>query len=170
MRHRKGFTLVEVMVVGGLMAFLSLLLASTWATMGSPTADLIRRGQCMQEINMAVAALARDLGGYQPDGRGRGEKSQGRFTDWHSDGTALTISFNGEGSVHYYVENARLIRENVDTGAKFTVAKNVSGILVTDYTEYMEIVLVFRYPLHPLKGQDRYLTRRCTLKIKMPSA
>jgi len=153
---------VEVIIVSGLMAFLAMLLASTWAGIGSPTATLIRRGQCMQEIDVAVTSLARDLGGNLPGNLGG--KKQARFSGWDAgDGTRLTVSFNGVDTVKYYVENSHLIRELGSTGGKFIAARNVTGFAVTDYATFMQIDLTFQYQV-----ANKTLTRKCTLKAKMP--
>jgi prepilin-type N-terminal cleavage/methylation domain-containing protein len=62
-RNLHGFTLLEVTIVSGLMAVLAVLLSSTWIAMGRPTADLIVSSRLLQEMNMAVAALERDVCG-----------------------------------------------------------------------------------------------------------
>ena len=62
-RHRRGFTLLEVTVVSGLTAFLAVLLSSAWAGITKSTVDLVGRGRLIQEMDMAVASLSRDLGG-----------------------------------------------------------------------------------------------------------
>jgi hypothetical protein len=77
-RPRSGFSLVEVLVVSGLMVALALLLSSLWRSLGRPAVDLIGRSQLVQERDLAVVALCRDLGGSvgDPDRRGCSEKGQ----------------------------------------------------------------------------------------------
>ena len=43
--------------------FLSVLLSTTWVLLNHPTADLIVWGQLFQEMDLATASIARDLGG-----------------------------------------------------------------------------------------------------------
>ena len=82
MHRRQGFTLMEVIVVSGLMAFLAMLLASASAGIGRPAADVIRRRQSLQEMNLAISSLARDLGGSLADPEGRiGGKSLGQLSE-----------------------------------------------------------------------------------------
>ena len=76
---RKGFTLLEVTIVSGLMVFLAVLLSSAWTGVGRSTTDLIARSQLLQEMNLAVAAISRDLGGSLPNPESRlGGKQQGK--------------------------------------------------------------------------------------------
>jgi hypothetical protein len=162
MRLRKAFTLVEVTIVSGLMAFLAMLLAATWSGIGSPTATLIRRAQCMQEIDVAVTSLARDLCGTLQGNLG--DKKQARFSGWDAgDGSRLTVSYNGVETIKYYMEDGHLIREVGSTSRKFVAARNVTNFAVTDYTTFMQIELTFQYQV-----AGRTLSRKCTLKAKMP--
>ena len=62
-RPHKGFTLLEVTIVSGLMTFLALLLFAAWSGIGKSTLALITRCQLAQEMDFAVAALSRDLCG-----------------------------------------------------------------------------------------------------------
>jgi prepilin-type N-terminal cleavage/methylation domain-containing protein len=63
LRHHRGFTLIEVMIVSGLTAFLAVLLSSAWMGISKSTVDLVGRGRLIQELDMTVASLSRDLGG-----------------------------------------------------------------------------------------------------------
>jgi type II secretory pathway pseudopilin PulG len=65
-QRRAGFTLVEIMMVGGLMAFLAILLSSAWNGIGRSAVDAAVRSQLLQELDLAVASLGRDLGGSLP--------------------------------------------------------------------------------------------------------
>jgi prepilin-type N-terminal cleavage/methylation domain-containing protein len=158
--RRKAFTLVEVMVVSGLMAFLAVLISSAWGSLGRPTVALIRRSQCMQEIDMAVAVLARDLGGSLPGSVG--DKKLARFSSWSPNGDTLDIYFNGVEHIAYSLENKKLIRKTND-GKTFTAARNVESFQVVDHSSYIQIELSFKF----LLGRQ-YLTRNCTLKVKSP--
>jgi hypothetical protein len=61
--HRRAFTLVEVVVVSAMTAFLAVLLSSTWAGINRSTIDLVGRGRLIQEMDMAIASLSRDFAG-----------------------------------------------------------------------------------------------------------
>lgn len=81
--HRKGFSLVELTIVSVLLVVLALLLSSAWVGVGRAAADLIGRSQLVQERDLAIASLSRDLGGcsVEPDAR-NGEKLTGRWLKW----------------------------------------------------------------------------------------
>jgi hypothetical protein len=66
-RRRNAFTLMEVTVASALTVSLAVMLGTTWRQMSGPMLELIAWGQLFQEIDLAVAALGRDLGGSQPD-------------------------------------------------------------------------------------------------------
>ena len=161
--HRKGFTLVEVTVVSVLMAVLAVLLSSAWVGVGRTAADLIGRSQLVQERDMAVAALSRDLGGcsVEPDAR-TGEKINGRWLKWEypnndslPSNQDLKLYYDGGTDssgdplantvVHYLVASDPdpnvstliLVRRktvNGGTPTDFTVARNVYSMTVTPDT------------------------------------
>jgi hypothetical protein len=62
-RRRQGFTIVEMAVVCFLMAALTMLLAWAWANIARPAVDLAVSVRLLQEMNVATASLAHDLGG-----------------------------------------------------------------------------------------------------------
>ena len=80
-RPRRGISLMEVTVTSGLTVFLAVLLSSTWALLNRPTAGLIAWGQIFQEMDLATASIARDVGGglsdYANAGSPLGNKQQG---------------------------------------------------------------------------------------------
>ncbi len=189
-----GFTLVEVMVVSGLMAFLAVLLAKASAGIGRPAAEVIRRSQGLQEMNLAAAALARDLGGSLADPAGRlGPKTLGKFDSWltwsdsqYPPNSVLQLSFaNGtspDNVVTYSVQPDTaasaalgsgqtvywLVRQDSATNTTFTVARNLSGFQVTSTGGNYQINLSFLYRVHQPQGQSPYLTRTCSLMAKAP--
>ncbi len=126
---RNGFTLVEVVLASGLTVFLAVVLSTTWACLSRPTSELIAWSQLFQEMDLATAALARDLGGALPEFRdasgGLGGKKQGRLlacmctTDsagdhlWlcydggtNPDGVATWDLSTGDTTIEYYVDPA----------------------------------------------------------------
>lgn len=178
--QQKGFSLVELTVVSTLMALLAMLLSSAWFGMGRTATDLIGRGQLVQERDLAVAALSRDLGGclIDPDAR-LGEKINGRWLKWElPSNQELKLYYDGGTNssgvplantvVHYLVESGLLKRKktvNGGTPTDFTVAKNVYSMTVTlDGTPIpnaVNIVLCFKY---------RTRTLTCDLTAKQPSS
>jgi hypothetical protein len=62
-RSPKGFTVIEVTVASWLMVVLAVVLSLAWVSVGRGTVDVIARAQLAQEMDFAVAALSRDLGG-----------------------------------------------------------------------------------------------------------
>ena len=86
-RRRDGFTLVEVMVVSVLTAFLAVLLSACWRGFGPTATDAIARCRIAQEMNLTVNTLARDLGGNLGISGGSLDTSGGspwesQFLDW----------------------------------------------------------------------------------------
>lgn len=82
--RRGGFTLVEVMVVSVLTAFLAMLLSSCWRGFGPTVTGAIARCRVAQEMNLAVNTLARDLGGSLNSSGGSlgSTRWESRFLDW----------------------------------------------------------------------------------------
>ena len=175
MTRRRGFTMLEVTLVSGMMAFLVVLLSSAWIAMGRPTAALIARSQLYQEMDMAVAALAHDLGGglANPEGRLAGKKLN-RWVGWMApSGNELWLCFDGgptpnstadwglpDTVVVYRIESHTLVRWDQAAGTTFPVAGNVESLTITPQAgNAIRIDLTFEY---------RQLTRTCTLVARMP--
>lgn len=189
LKRRSGFTLVEVTLACMLTAFLGILLSTTWTLLMRPTADLIAWGQLFQEMDIAVASLARDVGGgqldYDDDGSGcLGEKRQGRLlacsgTVTDVNGNHLQLCFDGGTSpnnsadwgapdtvIDYYVDSGTktLIRWNQTTGALFTVAKNVDSMTLDNTNStYIKITLTFAFYFpHPASESPDYWKKHLT--------
>jgi prepilin-type N-terminal cleavage/methylation domain-containing protein len=79
--RRDGFTLVEVMVVSVLTAVLGLSLFWCARGFGRTAAESIARCRLAQEMNLAVNALARDLGGSLSLS-GTGARWDSQFLGW----------------------------------------------------------------------------------------
>lgn len=189
--HRNGFTLVEVTIACSLSAFLAVLLSTTWALLMRPTADLIAWGQIFQEMDVAVASLARDLGGSLPDYKDAtgvpGQKIQGVLIECKAGGVPndnhLLLCFDGgdepDGTadwgtatndtiIDYYRDAASgsLIRWNKKTDTTFTVATNVEAFRVKDVESNpsdLQIDLTFSFNV---KATGKNPTRKCTLIAK----
>jgi hypothetical protein len=148
-RHRRGFTLIEVTVACAMTVSLSVLLFATWAVLMRSTANLIAWEQLFQEMDLAVTAISRDVGGGLLDDR-TGTKQQGcllgcRATNEMGAGDHLQLFFGGSGTgtgqpnwsspgtddviIDYYVdaESNTLVRKNLRANTQFAVARNVGG-------------------------------------------
>jgi type II secretory pathway pseudopilin PulG len=171
---RRGFTLVEITLVTGLTVFLAVLLSSVWKSINGFTTDAVGRGQLMQEMDLAVASLSRDLGGSVPilgsTSFGIGRPDEGRWVGWqHPTDVELWLCYDGgtcpDGAadwsgttdtvIRYYlapdadtnVTTKVLVRENrsVLPYARFSVARNINSMTVNDDGGFVRIVLQFRY-------------------------
>lgn len=174
MKGRKAFTLVEVLIAAGLMAFLAVVLARLWQGAGRATVDLIVAGRLNQEANLAVAALQRDLGGCLPGPGGRpGTKGAHQFVGrLQPSGSELWLCFDGGASpngvadwaspdavIIYRVAAGQLLRVDQTAGTSFTVARHVDSLSVVDLGGSTRITLTFSY---------RGTTRAYTLTARDP--
>jgi hypothetical protein len=186
---RGAFTVVEVTVVSVLMALLGVLLSSAWVGVGRGAVDLIGRSRLVQERDLAITALSRDLGGSLTEADARtGDKIRGRWLRWECPDNSvlpsnqdLKLSFtpgcDTDGNplsntvVRYLVMTdpdpsastlvlVRRLNDNVST--QFTVARNVHSMTATiDAVENsVNVVLCF---------QHRKLTLTCDLTAMPPS-
>ncbi len=191
-RPRRGVSLVEVTLVSGLTVFLAVLLSSTWALLNRPTSELIAWGQIFQEMDLATASIARDVGGGLSDYCNAsvplGNKQQGALVGCRRtndlNGDHLQLCFDGQNPtgqaqwnppaqtiIDYYVTSGSntLTRWNqtpttaAPLGTFFTVAKNVARMQVVDNGTTLTIILTFTYV--PVHG-SRALTRSCNLTVQ----
>jgi type II secretory pathway pseudopilin PulG len=58
----RGFTLIEMTLVGFLLVLLSLLMSRAWAAFGRPAISAVARARLIQEANLAAESLAHDVG------------------------------------------------------------------------------------------------------------
>lgn len=166
---RPAFTLVEVMVVSGLMTILAMLLAAIWSGLGRPLLDSASRAQISQEANLAAAALARDFGGSLAGSDGRlGYQVNGKLVGrMQPADSVLRLCFDGGNVVDglaewgapdtvitYEVQDGNLVRWDESSGTLFTVARYVQQMQLTSQDNGVEIKLTFAY---------RNLTRTYTL-------
>jgi prepilin-type N-terminal cleavage/methylation domain-containing protein len=158
--HPRGFTLVEVSIVSMLMAMLAMLLAETWRGFGRPMMDTAARSRLAEEANLALASLARDLGGSLSDSAGRlGRKSDSAYVGrMQPGGVQLWICFDGgttpngaadwaapDTVISYEVDGTSLVRLNQTAGTSFVVARNVAAFAVQDLGSECQITLTFAY-------------------------
>jgi hypothetical protein len=164
-RHqRRGFTTVEVSLVSGLMVLLAMILGATWSAFGRTLIDADTRCRLVLEARMAATALAHDLGGYLPastaggraDGRLVGRIANGSqlrlcfdggppnelpngLPDWGSPDTVITYSITTDGQA------PELVRLDESTGAKFTVARYVKEMIISELGSGVQIQLTLSY-------------------------
>lgn len=173
-RGRTGLTLVEVAIVGGLMAFLAVLLSHTWSGLGKPTAELAARSRVTQEARLAVASLGRDLGGFLPAPEGRlGEAGLYRLVGrLQPGGTQLWLCYDGGSTpnglpdwaapdrvVVYEVQSGKLVRWDQANGTTFVVARYVEDFRLENLGDCVRITLSFRF---------RTVARTFTLVARAP--
>lgn len=170
---RRGFTMLEVMVVTTLMAFLTLLLSATWAGLVRPTADLAARTRLSQEANLAAASLVRDLAGSLPNAEGRiGTKAQYRFVGrMQPFNNQLWLCFDGSSTpngsadwgwpdtvIVYEVQDHRLVRWDQSTSTIHTLARHVQQLDVQDLGDRVQLKITFQYrgitPTYTLIARD----------------
>jgi prepilin-type N-terminal cleavage/methylation domain-containing protein len=185
LNRRRGFTLLEVTLVSGLMVIFAMLLSSTWSGVGRPAADLIGRGLLVQERDLAIAALSRDLGGSLGDPNARKDDIiKGQWLRWDRPAnvdrplnTDLRLLYDGRTDpatpislawaapntiIRYVVESNTLFRWDELANTYFAVAKNVDSMNVTAISgrpDAFNIVLCFKY---------RKLTLTCNLTAEIP--
>jgi prepilin-type N-terminal cleavage/methylation domain-containing protein len=155
-----GFTLVEVLIVSVLMAFLAMLLAETWSGLGRPFVEMSVRSRLASEASHARAALARDLGGCLSNNAGRiGGKLDAAFVGrLQPGGSQLWLCFDGGATpngtadwaapdtvISYEVDGTALVRRDQTAGTSFIVAQNVGSFIVEDLGAECQITLTFVY-------------------------
>ena len=167
-----GFTLVELMLVAGLMSFLVLLISGAWTGFGRSMTDSIVRCQVAQEANLALASLAMDFHGNLPEDV-TGALSEGEMVGrLVVGGSQLSLCFDGgspaNGSadwsspdtvISYDVQSNQLVRTNQQTGTATIVARHVNDLMITDQADGVAIDLTFEY---------RDLTRTYTIVTQDP--
>lgn len=159
------------MLVGGLMSLLVLLISGAWRGLGRSSVDAVVRCRVAQEANLAVASLARDLGGCLGS-ETIGDKHRGAFVGRLAvDNSQLWLCFDGDPAdgvanwglpdtvITYEVQGSQLIRSNQQTAAALAVADNVSQMQLTEQVDGVRIDLTLQF---------RDLTRTYTIIAKDP--
>ena len=160
-RDRRGFTLVEILIVSGLLVLLAVLIADAWAGLGRPLVDVAIQCRLAQEANAAAACFARDLCGSLADTQGRlGTKAACQFVGRMQPGNQqLWLCFDGgtnpngtanwgppDTVISYQVAGNTLVRWNQTAGTTFTVAHDVTNLYVQDLGGgQVQITLTFQY-------------------------
>ena len=159
-RHRRGFSLIEVSVTSGLLVLLSMLIGNAWIGLGRPLLNTAHRCRVAEESTLALACLARDLGGCLPGDEGVvGAKSTYTLVGrTQPGGTELWLCFDGGNSpngvadwvapdvvISYSVVDHALVRSNQAAGTDFVVARNVDSLALADLGGEVEITLAFTY-------------------------
>jgi type II secretory pathway pseudopilin PulG len=167
--RRAGFTVMELVIVSGLLALLAVLLSEAWVGFGRPAVDAAATGRLAQEANLAAEALARDFGGGLPGPAGRpGTKAQGRLVGRMQPGNSqLWLCYDGgpapngmadwgspDAVVTYQLQADLLVRSDSSSGASIVVARHLSGLALADLGGRVQVQLTFTY---------RDLTRTYTL-------
>jgi prepilin-type N-terminal cleavage/methylation domain-containing protein len=128
-RTKKGFTILELMIVSILMVIVVMITNQFWAWFSPCVVDIIARGHTLREARMAMRSLADDFGaavGAAPVGNDRltickdgGNPPNGQ-ADW----------FTPDVMIDYFIVDNSLYRRDVSAGAEFAVADSISGFTV----------------------------------------
>ena len=155
LRRQAGFTLIEVMVVTAMMAFLSMLIAGIWAGLVRSTADTINQAKLVSAAQFALESFRRDLAGSLPEDQ-NGTRLQGMVVgSLVTSDDRLLLCFDGEPMneiadwaapdtvIVYEVQAGQLMRTDQQSGTAFVVADNVSDFSVTQLASGLRIELTF---------------------------
>jgi prepilin-type N-terminal cleavage/methylation domain-containing protein len=157
---RRGFTLVEALAVSALMALLAIVIARTWSGLVRPTVDIAKHCRLFHEANLAVMALARDLGGSLANPEGRiGAKAKYRLVGRTQPGnTQLWLCFDGGDNpngmadwgapdtvIIYELQADQLVRWDQTANTTFTVARLLDNFEVLDLGDRVQINFTFKY-------------------------
>jgi len=128
-RFRRGFTLIELMVVSILMAIVVLITSQFWRWFSPSVAEMIGREHILGEARIAMQNLAADFGsavGAVAVGNNRLMlcKDSGDFPNGLADWAAPDVL------VDYYLVDGTLQRSDLSTGAEFAVADGISNFTV----------------------------------------
>ncbi|MBN1787228.1 MAG: type II secretion system protein [Sedimentisphaerales bacterium] len=128
-KAKRGFTLLELMVVSLLMFIVVMLTNQFWTWFTPSVTDIIARAHTLREARMAMRSLADDFGaavGAAPLGGNRLIlcKDGGDFPNGLADWSAPDVL------VDYYIVDSSLYRNNVSAGTGFAVADGVTGFTV----------------------------------------
>lgn len=145
-RRRRGYTVLELTIVGGMMAMLAMFFSAAWAAFGRPASDAIARARVAQEAGHAADALARDLGGSLAAHDARtGQLLQYRLVGRLQPDDELRLCFDGgdepdgipnwlapDHVIIYYREDSRLVRWDWTAGIKTTIARHLYDLDVSE--------------------------------------
>lgn len=155
----RGFTLLEATIVSMLMAFLAVLISTTWSAFVRPVADMAMRCRVVQEASLAVASLSRDLAGSLADDSTGSKTKFSQVGRMQPANAQLRLCFDGGTTpdgvanwsapdyvVSYYLDSNKLIRWNENAGTTFVVARDVDTFEVLDLGgDQVQINLTFQY-------------------------
>jgi prepilin-type N-terminal cleavage/methylation domain-containing protein len=166
-----GFTLLEVLIVSGLMTVLVMVLSGAWSGLGRPSSDAIIQARIAHEASLALHSLARDFSGTLAEEAAGGRRVGRLVGRLVVEGSELWLCYDGGSAgglaawgppdtvIIYQVQDNQLVRTNWSAGTSFTVAAKVDQMQVTAQADGVRIDLTFRY---------RDLTRTYTLIGKDP--
>ena len=146
-KRSRGFTIVEVSVVSGMMAALVMVVSMGWRSIGKAAVDIIARSELVQEMDLTIASLTRDLGGCAVNTTGQIATSAPRPPEEPSsvseiDHLKLTQD-DGASYIEYQLDSTNsdlwkrnnLVRTYYDASTgkttTFTVARNVDSFLAS---------------------------------------
>ena len=126
MRARRGFSLLELLVVSGLMAGLAMTTAGLWRHFCAQSKNISDRSETAEELKIALESIAQDMGNVQ----------------WATPLTASRLLLcrqdaNGQPGmmVEYRLDAGQLVRTETSTGLAFTIARDVTAFQVENVSE-----------------------------------
>lgn len=155
--RRRGFTVVEMTFVAGLMSLLLLVISTAWSAMGKPSVDAIRQCHVAQEANIALQSLSRDFGGSIAE-HSIGKLELGSYVGSAIvDGSELQLCFDGapvngtadwaapDTVIVYEVQDNQLIRSNSSRGTTITIADDIQEMNLSKQGDQLTIELTFSF-------------------------
>ncbi len=155
--RRRGFTLLELTLVGTFLAILGVLLAGVSSGLVRGLVDAVARNKVTHAANLASASLSHDLAGSVPGQLG--SKNSGRYVGRLTpNNTSLWLCFDGGATpngiadwagpdtvITYEVVAKQLVRTNRNIQQTFTVTGYVDKLTVADSADGVQLQLTFSY-------------------------
>ncbi|RKY22128.1 MAG: hypothetical protein DRQ55_01955 [Planctomycetota bacterium] len=124
-----GHTMVELMVVGVIMAILAMIVMQAASPMAASTLRLRDRNYASTELRFAVESLLADLGGTEKVKAPSGDLKLERYTEVL---VALGLYSGGnDAGIVYSLDGTDLHRADDEAGTDVIVARNVQSFVAT---------------------------------------
>ncbi|MBC8328562.1 MAG: type II secretion system protein [Planctomycetes bacterium] len=131
-RRRSGHTLVEMVIVGMIVALVATFATRAWNPIGDSIVGLRERATASSELRLAVEYLREDFGGAAEVAEETGEKLLIRreaavaFVAGVPSGTA-------DPGIRYWLDEDRLVRRDLWSRDEFVVARKVGSFQITRF-------------------------------------
>lgn len=179
-RTPRGFTLIEMTLVGFLLVLLSFLMSRAWVAFGRPAISAVAPPRLIQEANLAAESIAHDVGQLA---QAASPGSDSRYQGLQASGSTLSLAIDdGTGSVRtisYSIDPddpGKLFR--IDSGTRRVVATLVADFQTlraslpvgpgSSVVDGLQIQLTLRHRVYDRDPDGTYrndLTRLYTLFV-----